>query len=188
MAAGYGFGALLLREPGERRKGLLRLGIALTLAFIVIRAANFYGDPRPWSGQESGLFTFFSFINCWKYPPSLLFLLMTLGPAIAALVLFERWTGPVSRFFIVFGRVPLFYYLLHIPLIHILAIVFYYVSYGQVQMLFSNDALFNFPGGFGYSLPVVYLVWIGAVMLLYPACRWFANVKRRRRDKWLSYL
>ncbi|CAN5569337.1 DUF1624 domain-containing protein [soil metagenome] len=194
MAAGYGFGALLLFEHDKRRKWLLSIGSALPLAFIIIRAINFYGDPHPWSEQGSSLFTFFSFINFEKYPPSLLFLLVTLGLAIAALALFNRRREPgaFARALIIFGRVPLFYYILHLCLIHLLAVVFAYARYGQAQFLFETPKPpafpFNAPEGYGYSLPVVYLVWLAVVLMLYPVCRWFAGVKRRRRDAWLSYL
>jgi len=188
MAAGYGFGRLLLFEQVRRRKILLRLGLGLTAIFVVLRLTNFYGDPQPWAVQQTPLDTLLSFLNCQKYPPSLLFLLMTLGPAIALLPLLERWTGPLARFFVTFGRVPLFYYLLHIPLLHLLAIIFAYGRYGnQVFELAANNQP---PPGYGYGLVVVYLVWIGAVvLLLYPASRWFAGVKERhRRSTWLSYL
>ncbi len=189
MAAGYGFGTILLDEGGRRRRRLFVLGAALTLAFIGLRALHVYGDPRTWSRQSDGLRTLFSFLNCSKYPPSLLFLLMTLGPAIAALALFDRPPGPVGRFFVTFGRVPLFYYLLHIPLIHAALVGFDYVRYGRSPFL--SEAFYavdprTLPEGYGYSLPVVYLVWLGVVLLLYPVCRWFVDVKRRRREAWLS--
>jgi uncharacterized membrane protein len=189
MAGGYGLGQLFLLERERRRRLLLRLGVALTLAFIVIRAINIYGDPRPWAVQKNGLFTLLSFLNCEKYPPSLLFLLMTLGPAMIVLALFERFnrqTNALARPFIIFGRVPLFYYILHIPLIHALAIAFAFIKYGPaISDLFKMGQP---PADYGYGLPVVYLIWIGVVLVLYPACRWFANLKRRRRDAWLSYL
>jgi hypothetical protein len=131
--------------------------------------------------QDNGLFTFFSFINTTKYPPSLLYLLITLGPAIIALAFFDRMREPgiFARPFLVFGRVPLFYYILHLYLIHALAVVLAWVRYG-----FASPA----PQGYGYGLPVVYLVWLAILMMLYPVCRWFAGVKKRRRDAWLSYL
>ena len=192
MAAGYGFGALLLREPGKRRRWLWGIGTTLTLAFILIRALNIYGDPHRWSEQSSMLFTLFSFINCAKYPPSLLFLLMTLGPLILALALFDRKLGMLGRPFVVFGRVPLFFYLIHLPLIHGLAVVFSYSRYGQAHWLFENPPLsrsapISFPEGYGYSLPTVYLLWLLVVLLLYPACLWFSKLKQRRRDAWLNY-
>ncbi len=188
MAAGYGFGRLLLHERGARRRRVLILASALILMFIILRAVNLYGDPTPWSAQKSRLFTFFSFINTFKYPPSLLFLLMTLGPAIAALALLDRRAGKFTRPLIVFGRVPLFFYVLHILLIHALAVVFACARYGQARWLFQNPPDFAAPKDYGYGLPVVYFVWIAVVLILYPACRWYAGVKRRRRDAWLSYL
>jgi uncharacterized membrane protein len=193
MAAGYGFGSLLLRESVERRKWMFGLGATLTLLFIFLRAINVYGDPQPWSSQKNSLFTLFSFINCHKYPPSLLYLLMTLGPALLVLAALDRriprWLKPV----LVFGRVPLFYYLLHLPLIHGLAVLASYWAYGRADWWFANppmgpDAPILRPADYGYGLPVVYLVWIGVVLVLYPVCRWFAGVKQRRRDPWLSYL
>ena len=193
MAAGYGFGTLLLRPQDDRRKWLLGLGIGLTLAFIVMRATNIYGDPHAWVMQKTGLFTFFSFINCEKYPPSLLYLLMTLGPAIIALALFERISHPFSRPIVILGRVPLFFYLLHLVTIHALAIAFAYARYGQAGWMFKNvtvptNSVLPFPQGYGYSLVVVYAIWLGAILMLYPACQWFASVKTRRREAWLSYL
>jgi uncharacterized membrane protein len=193
MAAGYGFGSLLLREPVERRKSLFGLGALLTALFILFRALNLYGDPDPWSRQKNALFTLFSFFNCHKYPPSLLYLLMTLGPASLALSVLDRGTPCWLKPVLVFGRVPLFYYLLHLPLIHGLAVLASYLHYGQANWWFANpsegpDAPPLRPADYGYSLPVVYLVWLGVVLALYPVCRWFAEVKRRRRERWLSYL
>lgn len=193
MAVGYGFGQLLLRPARERRKALAALGIVLTLLFIIIRATNLYGDPHPWAQQKSGLFTFFSFINCEKYPPSLLYLLMTLGPPIIALSLFERVSHPLSRPFVILGRVPLFYYLLHLVVIHALAVAVAYARYGQAGWMFRNvtvpsTSVLPYPQGYGYSLLIVYAVWIAVVLLLYPVCRWFAGVKSVRREVWLSYL
>jgi uncharacterized membrane protein len=191
MAVGYGLGPVMLLEPGRRRRWLLIIGTALTLAFVAVRAANGYGEPRAWSLQANGLRTLFSFLNCTKYPPSLDYLLMTLGPAIAALALFDRPPGPVGRFFQTYGRVPLFFYLLHLPLIHGLAVLLDLVRYGwspYASQAFYGVDLKLLPPGYGFGLPVIYLLWLGVVLALYPACRWFAGVKRRRRDAWLSYL
>jgi uncharacterized membrane protein len=214
MAAGYGFGQFFRLEPQVRRRWFWMIGLSLTVAFIVLRASNTYGDRSPWSApnerdaqiweqqmevrhqpvpprqMSDTQFTICSFLNCTKYPPSLLYLLMTLGPAIAALALFEGGLGSVGRFFVVFGRVPLFYYLLHLPLIHGLLILSDFVRYGFSPYL--SEACFadpkNRPSDYGYSLPVVYLIWIGVVLLLYPICRWYADFKRRHRSAWLSYL
>jgi uncharacterized membrane protein len=183
MAAGYGFGALLVRPTAVRRQWLLALGTALCLGFVLLRAGNVYGDPDPWSDQGDRLFTVLSFLNCHKYPPSLLYLLMTLGPALLLLAWFEKAPHLPGRPLLVFGRVPMFFYLIHIPLIHALARGTALVRYGPA--IFEAEQL---PADAGYSLPVVYGIWLGIVLALYPVCRWFAGVKRRRRAAWLSYL
>ncbi len=193
MAAGYGFGSLLLQEQPKRRRSCLVIGLALTVAFVAIRYGNAYGDPEPWSQQSrepAELYTLFSFLKCEKYPPSLLFLLMTLGPSIAALALFDRKPGLFGRGFVTFGRVPLFYYLLHLPLIHALAVGLDYLRYGRSPLL-SQPAFAVPPSQYpdsGISLPAVYLVWLSVVVILYPVCLWFAGIKRRYRNGWLSYL
>jgi hypothetical protein len=159
--------------------------------FVVLRAANRYGDPQPWAPQPTGLFTLLSFVNTQKYPPSLLFVLMTLGPAILLLALADRPAGPLGRVFVTFGRVPLFFYLLHAPLIHLLAMGAAAARYGDAGFLFQHIMLAapgSVPDGYGYGLPAVYLVTLLVVALLYPACRWFAAVKARSRSPWLSYL
>src|SRR6266700_3015399 len=193
MAAGFGFGTLLLREAGERRKWLLGLGAGLTALFILLRFSNWYGDPHPWSSQKNVVFTLFSFIHCQKYPPSLCYLLMTLGPALMLLAALDRKTPRFLKPILVFGRVPLFYYLIHLPLIHALAVIFNLVRYGRADWLYGpqpgpNEAPILVPQDRGYDLPVVYLVWFSVLLMLYPACRWFADLKRRRREEWLSYL
>jgi uncharacterized membrane protein len=188
MAVGYAFGQLLSLDGARRRKVLLALGLSLTLAFVVLRATNLYGDPRAWVSQPSPVYTLLSFLNTEKYPPSLLFLLMTLGPAIALLPLFEHARGALARFFITFGRVPLFFYLLHIPAIHLVALVSDLARYGRPVGDIALATQTPPPAGYGYSLAFVYLVWLGVVLALYPLCRWFAGAKRRRRATWLSYL
>ncbi|MBA2271277.1 MAG: DUF1624 domain-containing protein [Chthoniobacterales bacterium] len=191
MAAGYAFGAIVKLEPTQRRKWLLWLGLGVTAAFVVIRAANVYGDPLPWSPQASPLFTVFSFLNCHKYPPSLLYLLMTLGPPILFLWLLDGEVGKLWRPFIVFGRVPLFFYLLHIYLIHLVALITSYVRHGGPAGLFAGPVDHHptlFPADYGFGLAGVYAAWLLVVISLYPLCRWFAELKQRRRDVWLSYL
>jgi len=187
MAAGYGLGPLLSRAAPDRQRVLALLGVALTLVFVVLRFTNRYGDPAPWSTQGNRVFTVLSFLDTTKYPPSLLFLLMTLGPALAALRALDRIPGtPVARVLLVYGRVPLFYYVLHLYLIHALAIGA--ASFGGWGGRAFLTVPFAFPDGWGYGLPVVYAAWIAVVALLYVPCRWFGEMKQRRRDPWLSYL
>lgn len=185
MAAGYAFGPLV-QDAAWRRRWLPWLGGGLTVAFVVLRATNLYGEPGPWVAKQSPLFTALAFLDTTKYPPSLLFLLMTLGPALIGLALFERASGPVARFFITFGRVPLFYYIVHLYLIHALAVLAGVLSGYEASQLF---VFFPFlPKDFGFSLPVVYASWVLVVLMLYPVCRWFAALKARRKEAWLSYL
>ncbi len=190
MAAGFGFGPLLLEPDAARRhRRMLVLGLSLCAMFVVLRAINVYGDPRPWHEQDRRSFTVFSFVNCSKYPPSLLFLLMTIGPAIALLPLFERSRGPSATFLATFGRVPLFFYVLHIYLIHFIAGVAAIARYGLKGALEISGSPFALPKDFGYSLPVNYAIWVGVVVALFFPCRWFARLRMRHRDWWwLSYL
>jgi uncharacterized membrane protein len=188
MAAGYLFGSIFQKEERERRRMLYRLGFGVIGGFILLRAVNLYGDPHPWVVQGNVLNTILSFLDTHKYPPSLLYIMMTLGPAIAVLPLFERWKGRLAVFLTVFGRVPLFFYVLHIPLIHLLAVGGAMVQGLNPSFLFSNDFPGMWTASYGFSLPVVYLAWIGVILALYLPCRWFAGVKRRRKDVWLSYL
>jgi uncharacterized membrane protein len=190
-AAGYGFGQIYNWPAERRQKFLLRLGLILIAAFMVIRLINRYGDPNPWEKQHSPVFTLLSFLNTTKYPPSLLYLLMTLGPDMIFLRLVDGGTPDWMRPALIFGKVPMFYFILHVPLIHLLAVAVCYARYGHVYWMFESPDLRSFPftppPGWGYSLPVVYLVWFIVVLTLYPLCRWFAGVRQRRNDAWLSY-
>jgi uncharacterized membrane protein len=186
LALGYCLGPILLRDPARRRRALVGLGMALTAAFVVIRALNGYGDPSRWSVQRTPTLTLLSFLNTSKYPPSLLFLLMTLGPSLLVLGLADRARGAVARFFIVFGRVPFFYYILHFYLIHLLALAAGVLT-GHPASQFMNMP-FAFPHTYGFNLATTYAIWAAVVLTLYPLCRWFAGVKARRTDAWLSYL
>jgi uncharacterized membrane protein len=186
MAAGYAFGTVFLLPSGRRRRTLVILGAALTAAFVVLRWTNAYGDPNPWSVQKNALFTVMSFLNCAKYPPSLLYLLMTLGPAIAFLALLDRPAGPMASKICVYGRVPFFYYVLHIPLIHAMSIIVGLVLYGPAIFRWGPNN--PPPANVGLGLPGVYAFWLLSVVILYFPCRWFADVKGRRREVWLSYL
>jgi uncharacterized membrane protein len=185
MAAGYALGPVFLREPAARVRELFTLGVAITAGFILLRATNFYGDPAPWTVQGSLLATVLSFLNCEKYPPSLLYLAMTLGPALMLVAAFEKARGPLSGWIATFGRVPLFYYVVHIFVLHALALVYAWSLVGDFAALIGTP---HKPAGYGLSLPGIYAVWLAVVVALYPLCRWFAGVKRRRREWWWSYL
>ncbi len=187
MAAGYAFGPLFQRDARSRSRILTALGGGLLLGFVLLRASNLYGDPAPWQAQESTLATVLSFINCEKYPPSLLYLMMTLGPSLLLLAAFENVHGRLAGWITVFGRVPLFYYVTHLYLIHLLAGVMVLIVYRDDLSWLSNSPPQK-PADYGLSLPGVYATWLGVVTLLYPACRWFAALKQRRREWWWSYL
>ena len=191
-AIGFGLGRIYDWSADRRRAFLLRLGAALSLGFLVLRGLNVYGDPSRWTGQKTAAFTVLSFLNTTKYPPSLLFLLMTLGPALILLALMDRHTPRVLRPALTIGKVPLFYYLLHFALIHLLAVAVCLLRYGSAHWMVESPDLghypFSPPPGWGFSLPVVYLAWAFVVVAMYPLCRWFAALKARRREAWLSYL
>lgn len=190
MAAGYAFGSLYRFDQAERRRFLVRLGTAITLGFIVLRAINVYGDPAPWSVQSGTVKTALSFLALSKYPPSLLYLMMTLGPAILFLAWFEgRERGKLAHIFIIYGRVPLFFYLLQWITSHTLALIAGHIAGKPTDYLFTNLPFAPPPApGSGFGLGMVYALWIFGVVLLYPLCRWYADVKARRQDWWLSYL
>ncbi len=191
-AVGYGLGQIYAWTPQRRRAFLLRTGVLAVMAFIAIRAIDMYGDPVRWAAQKRAAFTVLSFLNTTKYPPSLLFLLMTLGPALLFLWAVDRGTPEFLGPALVFGRVPMFYYLLHMPLIHLLAVAVCGIRYGQVHWMFESPTITQFPitppPGWGLPLPIIYLLWASVVIALYPLCRWFAALKQRRSDPWLSYL
>ena len=190
LAAGYAFGSIYRLDEPSRRRLLFQLGAALTLGFVVLRAINIYGDPSRWSVQTRPVMTALSFLAVSKYPPSLLFLLMTLGPAMLFLGWFDsRARGALARFFIVYGRVPLFFYVLQWIVTHTLAIVAGRIAGKPTDYLFANIGFAPPPApGSGFGLATVYALWILGVALLYPLCRWYAGVKARREDWWLSYL
>lgn len=184
MALGYVLGSLLELEQVKRRRALLQLGAALTLGFVLVRALNVYGDPHPWSSQRTPLFTLLSFVNCEKYPPSLDFLLMTLGPALCVLALAPAVTARLP-FVTTVGRAPMLFYLLHLLLLRVGAAVLALVRFGTRAFALP-------PAGTGgspeLSLGYTYLVWLVALLLLYPVCRWYAKLKATRPRAWMSYL
>ena len=191
-AIGYALGQIYGWDAERRRTFLVRLGPALSVAFVALRAINVYGDPSRWSVHSTTLFTVLSFLNTTKYPPSLLFLLMTLGPALLLLRAFDGRTPRLFQPALIIGKVPLFYFMLHFALIHLFAVIVCYARYGTAHWMFESPDLANYPfttpPGWGYPLSIVYLVWAVVVLTMYPLCRWFAALKQRRSDPWLSYL
>jgi uncharacterized membrane protein len=188
MLLGFGLAPWFTRPPGERDPLLRRAGIALTLAFIALRALNVYGDPRGWSvhpGDPAA--TVMDFLNTTKYPPSLLFLLMTLGPAAWLTSYAERLRGAVRDTLVAFGRVPFAFYVAHLYLIHGLSVLLGVLQGVPASQLMTISGFYP-KEGYGLSLGGVYIVWVLVVALLYPLCRWMAELKARRNDWWLSYL
>jgi uncharacterized membrane protein len=186
MAVGYALGRVFDMDTTSRRQTLVTLGAAAIAAFFVMRLINGYGDPQPWEIQRDAGRTLMAFFNVEKYPPSLMYLLATLGPALLVLAQLEQARGWFARVLETFGRVPLFFYVAHIALAHLAAgLLAMWMGYGTAVL---NNFFFEFPTTWGVSLPAVYVAWLLVLVTLYPACRWFAGVKRRRRDWWLSYL
>jgi uncharacterized membrane protein len=192
MMLGYCLGKLFTPQfdPRKRRKILLQLGFGLLALFLILRFINNYGDPTPWSKQPRGdVFTFLSFINVNKYPPSLDFLSIMIGGGLIALALLERVQGKLADFFRVFGRVPMFYYILHLYLIHLIGVVvFFGEGFSVGQIVTPNNPFFFRPSAFGFGLLGVYIVWIIVILILYPLCKKYDRYKSTHRNWWLSYL
>jgi uncharacterized membrane protein len=195
MVAGYAFGRIVMLDPPRRDRACLWIGLGAILLFVALRGFDLYGDPRPWRSQTgapgSSMPGWLAFLNTTKYPASLSFLLMTLGPTIALMPLLEKARGPLARWVAVFGRVPFLYYVLHIPLIHALALGVSLLRRGEVSSwLFANHPMGAPPAPPEdvWSLGLLYLIWAAALLLLWLPCRWFARVKASRKDWWLSYL
>lgn len=198
IAAGYAFAQIATMEPGRRDRLCLRIGLGAIALFVVLRAFNLYGDPGSWTAMTQprpngrpGMPALLAFLNTNKYPASLQFLLMTLGPAIALVPVAERARGAIARWITVFGRVPFFYYVLHIPLVHALALVVSAIRLGSVSpWLFTNHPMGNPepPPGYTWSLWQLYAVWAVAIVILTFVCRWFSSVKARRTEWWLKYI
>jgi uncharacterized membrane protein len=191
-AVGYALGSLWDLSPERRRALLLRMGLGCVVAFLVLRGFNVYGDPIPWAAQSRGSMTLVSFLNLNKYPPSLLFLLMTLGPVLLALRTLDGHTPTLLRPAQIIGKVPFFYYLMHVLFLHVIAVGAMLARFGSIGPAVTSPTLDRFPitqpPGWPAGLPVVYLVWIVVVLALYPFCAWYADVKRRSSNPWLSYL
>jgi uncharacterized membrane protein len=195
MALGFCLGPVFRWKGPKRERFLVTAGLAATAGFVALRGLDGYGDPAPWSAQRSPVDTLLSFLHTTKYPPSLLFLLMTLGPALLLLAWLDRRGVRPTNPLVVFGRVPLFYFVLHFFLAHLAVLALSLLVYGSAAWAFGFHPVPSmggpkelFPPGFGWSLGVVYVVWALVVAALYPVCRWFAGLKARRRDWWLGYL
>ena len=183
MAVGYAAGALWQRP--DRKRVFAYIGAALTVLFLVLRAGNFYGDPAPWSVQPRDGFTLLSFLRVSKYPPSLLYLAVTLGPSLLVLSALDgRAVGPVGRVLAIYGRVPLFYYVLHLLIAHLVV----FAGCGSRLLDATFRAQLSDSGPPGWGLGEAYLVWLVTVVVLYPLCRWYGGVKARSRSEWFSYL
>jgi uncharacterized membrane protein len=187
MAAGYALGPVLALDQAVRRRLLVSFGLALTAGFIVLRATNLYGDPAPWTMQSTWTATVLSFLNCEKYPASLLYLMMTLGPALLLLAVFPGAGGRLANWITTFGRVPFVYYVAHLFLIHLLAVVYALAVFGDASVIIGLGMMSK-PAGYGLSLPGNYAIWLLVVFSLYPLCRRFSALKQRRREWWWSYL
>ncbi|HKH61528.1 MAG TPA: heparan-alpha-glucosaminide N-acetyltransferase domain-containing protein [Flavitalea sp.] len=191
MLAGFALGQLYRADysSAERKRILLWSGIAVTAVFVTLRLMNNYGDPAPWSEQKNGIYTFLSFLNVTKYPVSLQYSCMTLGPALIILAITERTKAKFSEMIMVFGRVPFFYYVCHFYLLHLMCVVLFFASgYGWDQVVDKNSFMFFRPLQFGVGLLAVYLIWLLAIVLLYWPCKWFSNYKKTHRQWWLSYI
>lgn len=194
MCLGYYAGSLFAPgyDPAKRKKQLLVTGFAAIAVFIVLRYSNLYGDAAPWQVQKNAAYSLLSFLNVTKYPPSLLYVLMTLGPALVFLALAEKpvnvWTAKIA----VFGRVPMFYYIAHIFLVHLLAVAAAAISGYRWSDMILSTRVNSSPEleGYGFNLMTVYLVWIGVILILYPFCTWYDRYKRAHlsTQPWLSYL
>jgi uncharacterized membrane protein len=186
MALGYALGPLFEVSAERRRRVLGALGVGAIVAFVGLRLLGGYGDPAPWAPRATALESLLAFIDCEKYPPSLLYLLMTLGPGFVWLALARR-TGKVSRFLATMGRTPLLYYVAHLFLLHALAVALAWLSGGSTDFLFGTAPLQK-PEGYGLPLPGVYAVALGVVVALYPIGRRFSELKQRNKSRWLSYV
>jgi uncharacterized membrane protein len=191
MLLGYAFGSLYQTKyrPVDRKVLLVYASLLLFLVFMALRLVNTYGDPAPWSAQKNGVFTFMSFINVSKYPPSLMYTLLTLSGALLVLALTEKSAGKLAEFFKVYGSVPFFYYVLHFYLIRILTVVIFFLQGFKTSQIITPNSPFLFtPPGFGFNLGIVYLLWLAIILSLYYPCKWFSNYKKTHKQWWLSYL
>jgi uncharacterized membrane protein len=189
MILGYCMGSWFAKtvDAEQRKKYLLRTGIITTLAFLIIRYINVYGDLAPWAMQKNATYTVLSFFNTTKYPPSLLYLCMTIGPGLIVLAFLENAKAAWTKIVVIYGRVPMFYYLLHFFLIHFLCAVIFFANGHSFAEADTGEMWFR-PENFGYPLWAVYLIWISVVAFFYPLCKWYSKYKATHDYWWLSYL
>ena len=188
MLFGYSFGHIFTLPKTQRLLWFRNLGWSFIFSFVFIRGINLYGDPQPWSIQSTFLKTILSFFNCHKYPPSLVYLLITLGLAFFLLYLFETKPISILKPLIIFGRVPLFFYLVHLWLIHFSAIFLAFPQYGFKAFILPYLLSSSMPDNYGYDLHHVYFLWLVMLAILYPLCNWFNHYKLKNKHWWLSYL
>jgi len=187
MSLGYAIGPIFRMEPPRRRRCLFLLGFGFLLVFAILRGLRLYGDPRPWSTDPDNPLTYLAFLRTKKYPASLQHVLMTLGPLLMALALLDRVKTPgmIGRWFVQFGRAPLFFYLLHLYVLHALVVLIGSVQGFPPQELFVLYS--GLPDGFGFRLPGVFIIWLVVLAICFPLCKWFDRLKRRNQSVWLSY-
>jgi uncharacterized membrane protein len=191
MLLGYGFGTVYKQQKDavRRRKIILSAGFAITIFFIILRYINLYGDPSHWSMQKNGLYTFLSFLNTSKYPPSLCYITMTIGPALIFLSLIETVQNKLTNILGVYGRVPFFYYVLHFYLIHVICVIAFFATGHTSKDIVDINTPFLFrPQHWGFDLPIMYLIWLFVIIVLYKPCKWFDQYRRSHHQWWLSYL
>ena len=194
MMMGYCAGKLFSPQfdAARRKKLLTQMGIGLLVLFMILRGINIYGDPVGWTQQQNGLYTFFSFMNIYKYPPSLLYMCVTIGCALLLLPHLEKLENRFTKIMIVFGRTAFFYYILHLYLIHILAAISFYVHGHTLAKIAEGESVFKWKfvvPGEGFGLLGVYAIWLFVILCLYPLCKWYDNYKTNHKEKWwLSYL
>jgi uncharacterized membrane protein len=187
MAVGYSFGSLFKRESSLRKPLFIKIGLGGLALFLILRLSNSYGDPFPWHEHSIWWKNLLAIIKVHKYPPSLLYVLLTLSISIILLAVLDKVRNKFSDVLSVYGKVPMFYYILHLYLIHSFQLLVALLLGYPLQSLLGNFFA-KIPPTWGYSLPIVYLIWLGIIVVLYFPCRWFVKVKQRRSDWWLSYV
>ncbi len=196
MMLGYCLGKFFTSEFSMAQRAIIfnQLGIGLLVLFTILRFVNIYGDPLPWHYQQNNFYTFLSFLNVQKYPPSLLYISITIGIALFALAFLEKIENQFTKTMVVFGRTAFFYYILHLFLIHVLAFINYFINGHSIADIYMFSTKYNIPflGVVpidGYGLVMVYLIWIIVIIILFPICRWYDGYKTANKKKWwLSYL